>query len=88
MRLKHDNVCLWWKDWHSCSCGFLEEDIRSQRKLIPESLQEISSKIEQTQVCAEVIPGTFIMCGEGVGSERQYCSTYCYNLAKEKQWKP
>lgn len=28
MRTDHDNVCMWWNDWHSCSCGYLEEEAR------------------------------------------------------------
>ncbi len=36
------------------------------------------------QECHELIPGTFIACGEGVGEEKQYCSDYCYNKTKEK----
>lgn len=65
MRTQHDAVCLWWKDWHSCSCGYLEEEIRNER-------------LE----CELVIPGTFIMCGEGLEEERQYCSKACYEKAK------
>lgn len=30
MRLNHDYECLWWKDWHSCSCGFIEEQARKK----------------------------------------------------------
>lgn len=62
MRNNHDNGCLWWKDWHSCSCGYLEEEVR-----------------QQAEICSQVIPNTFIMCGEEYGSKKQYCSTYCYN---------
>jgi hypothetical protein len=65
MRARHDDVCLWWKDWHSCSCGYLEEEVRANR-------------------CLLIIPGTYIACGEGVGDEKQYCSSYCYNKSINK----
>lgn len=77
MRIRHDDGCLWWKDWHSCSCGFMEEEIRQ--------LKIVSDQIEEAQICAEVIPGTFIMCGEGFGDERQYCSTACWKKAQGKK---
>ena len=69
MRIKHDNGCLWWKDRHSCSCGYLEEEVRNETKSL-------------TQSCCQVIPGTFIMCSEDVGEQKQYCSNYCLNKSK------
>ncbi len=36
------------------------------------------------QECLDIIPGTFIACGEGFGNERQYCSTACWEKAKKK----
>lgn len=39
----------------------------------------------QEQECLNVIPGTFIMCGEGYGEERQYCSDKCYKEARGEQ---
>lgn len=81
MRIKHDEVCLWWKDWHSCSCGYLEEEIRNEKK---HSVQECIAYQEGSgcEGCLDIIPGTFIACGEGVGNERQYCSDYCYKKSK------
>jgi hypothetical protein len=70
MRTQHDNVCLWWKDWHSCSCGYLEEEVRNQKK--------------SNNICLEIVTGTFIMCGEGLDNEKQYCSTSCWEKAKIK----
>jgi len=29
MHLSHDENCRWWKDWHDCSCGYLEEEVTS-----------------------------------------------------------
>lgn len=82
MRIKHDNMCLWWKDWHSCSCGFLEEEARNQIKVISDSIKVISEKIAKSEICAQIIPGTFIMCGEDIGEQKQYCSDYCFKKAK------
>ena len=40
MRTRHDDVCLWWKDWHSCSCGYIEEEIRNE-KLVPITIEQV-----------------------------------------------
>jgi len=69
VRTKHDNVCLWWKDWHSCSCGYLEEEVRTER----------------SQKCLEIIPNIFATCGEYYGDRQQFCSACCLNKSKEKQ---
>lgn len=82
MRTKHDNQCLWWKDCHSCSCGFLEEEIRNEKIISYSTTKENTDTLE---VCLEIVPGTFIVCGEGYGDERQYCSQYCYKKAKHSQ---
>ena len=59
MRDNHDDDCRWWKDWHECSCGFLEEEIESGN-------------------CLEIIPGTFVICGE----EGNFCSRDCWDSNK------
>lgn len=66
MKTRHDNVCLWWKDLHSCSCGYLEEETRAQKG----------------QECLVIIPGTFAVCGELYGDRRQYCSKHCLEKAE------
>lgn len=66
MRARHDNVCLWWKDSHSCSCGYLEQEIRT----------------EAVQECLIMIPNTFAVCGELYGDRPQYCSTTCWEKAE------
>lgn len=68
MRTRHDDKCLWWKDWHSCSCGYLEEEVRDKR----------------TQQCLEIIPNTFAVCGEYYGDQQQFCSDYCLKKSKEE----
>ncbi len=99
MRINHDNGCLWWKDWHSCSCGYLEEQIRYEHIALnqpfkpvefPEDLlkraRDLVSDVKVDlgeELCSMVIPGTFIMCGEGFGNERQYCSKAC--MEKDKK---
>lgn len=97
MRIQHDNACLWWKDWHSCSCGFLEEEIRNEHKVFTESFvpikleydnkiseltERIEVKLDEPLGCDLVIPGTFIMCGEGEGNNRHYCSRACLDKAR------
>ena len=57
MRNRHDNSCPWWKDWHNCSCGFLEEELR----------------IESRKECFGLIPNTFIVCGEDGNYCSQNC---------------
>lgn len=99
MRIQHNAGCLWWKDWHSCSCGFLEEEIRNEHIALCKPFtpvqftpsKDIFSLVEQTDInldepleCDLVIPGTFIMCGEGIGDERQYCSKRCWDKSKIK----
>lgn len=84
MRKQHDNGCLWWKDWHSCSCGYLEEELRKHEKILADLINQEMKKVIESEICSQVIPGTFIMCGEGFGNERQYCSNYCFNKAKGK----
>lgn len=97
MRIQHDVGCLWWKDWHSCSCGYLEEEIRNEHRALTEPfiplqftpsdkifdlVKDVDINLDEPLGCDLVIPGTFIMCGEGVGDERQYCSRACYEKAK------
>jgi len=65
MRNRHDNNCPWWSDWFACSCGFLEEELR----------------IERRGECFELIPNTFVVCGEG----GNYCSQRCWDIAKAAQ---
>jgi len=101
MRLRHDDVCLWWKDWHSCSCGFLEEEIRNEHialqnpfiaaEFAPSSelinlVKEADINLNESLTCDLVIPGTFIMCGEGFGNEKQFCSEACYLKSKGKNY--
>lgn len=37
---------------------------------------------EAPQECLEIIPGTFAVCGELYGDQRQYCSKQCLEKAK------
>lgn len=97
MRTQHDAGCLWWKDWYNCSCGFLEEEIRNEQivlyspftpvQFMPSNeifklVEDADINLEEPLGCDLVIPGTFIMCGEGAGDERQYCSRRCWEKSK------
>lgn len=83
MRLKHDNQCLWWKDWHSCSCGYLEEEVRKERKHDTSSCVAYQEGSGCEDCCLEIIPNTFAACGEYYGDQKQYCSKYC--MEKDKK---
>lgn len=32
MRTQHDSTCQWYRDWFACDCGYLEEEVRNERK--------------------------------------------------------
>lgn len=68
------------------ACHHLYETFLKVDKLLEphsEALKNFGKKPEEE--CKQVIPNTFIMCGEGVGEEKQYCSDVCYKKAKEKE---
>ena len=65
---EHKPDCPWFQDWHTCACGVFEAP-------------RFGSYLSQEHLCLEVIPGTFIMCGEG----EWYCSRECLEKAKDKK---
>mgnify|MGYP003347878732 CR=1 FL=1 len=63
---EHKPDCLWYQDWHACNCGVFEAP-------------RFGSNPPKEHLCLEVIPDTFIMCGE-MG---QYCSQECMKKASK-----
>ena len=64
---EHKPNCPWHSDWHACNCGVFEAP-------------RFGSNLPQEHPCLEVIPGTFIMCGES----DWYCSEECMRKANEQ----
>lgn len=62
---------------------FYEEQKLFDGSNLEEGRKSHEEKIDKYHaLCKEIIPGTFIVCGEGYGNEKQYCSQACLNKAK------
>jgi len=70
---EHKQECSWHQDWHACNCEAFDS-------VSPLGIYAPFTPLQVSHICSQVIPNTFIMCGE-MG---QYCSQECMRKANEK----